>query len=136
MLTASGRRAEPQPPRVLLVDDNADAAELLRILLSRRGFEVRTACSVATAVAAVEAAPVDVLVSDINLPDGTGCDLLRRLRADTPVPAIALSGHDRPADRLRGREAGFDDYLAKPVGIDHLVEALRRVTAATAANRS
>ena len=119
--------AEPRPLRVLLVDDHADTAELLRMLLSRRGFEVTTARSVATALAAAEATPIDVLVSDIGLADGNGCDLLRQLRATRPLPAIALSGRDREADVQTAREAGFDEYLGKPVGIVQLVEALRRV---------
>ncbi|MEP7121109.1 MAG: response regulator [Byssovorax sp.] len=120
---------EPRPLRVLLVDDHADTAELLRMLLSRRGFEVTTARSVASALAAAEASPVDVLVSDIGLADGNGCDLLRQLRALGPLPAIALSGRDREADVQSARDAGFDEYLGKPVGIAQLVEALRRVAA-------
>jgi DNA-binding response OmpR family regulator len=129
--------AEPDhtPParrsRVLVVDDHTETTELLRILLGRRGFDVTTARSVATAMAAIEASPVDVLVSDVNLPDGDGCDLLQRLREAHEarrLPAIALSGLDRDADRRRGLDAGFDEYLAKPVGIDQLVGALRRVS--------
>jgi DNA-binding response OmpR family regulator len=127
METALPRAPHEGPPRVLIVDDQADTAELLQILLGRRGFDVTTASSLAGAVAALEAAPVDVLVSDIDLPDGSGCDLLRQLREVSYLPAIALSGHDRAADIRRGREAGFDEYLGKPVAIDQLVDALRRV---------
>lgn len=119
--------ADQPPLRVLLVDDHADTADLLRMLLVRRGFQVTTARSVASALAAAESAPVDVLVSDIGLADGSGCDLLRQLRAISPVPAIALSGRDREADVQSARDAGFDEYLGKPVGIIQLVEALRRV---------
>lgn len=117
------------PLRVLLVDDHADTADLLRMLLVRRGFEVTTARSVATALAAAESGPIDVLVSDIGLADGSGCDLLRQLRAVSPLPAIALSGRDREADVQNARDAGFDEYLGKPVAIIQLVEALRRVSA-------
>ena len=120
---------ESRPLRVLLVDDHADTAELLRMLLSRRGFEVTTARSVASALIAAEASSIDVLVSDIGLTDGNGCDLLRQLRALGPLPAIALSGRDREADVQSARDAGFDEYLDKPVGIAQLVEALRRVAA-------
>jgi DNA-binding response OmpR family regulator len=119
--------AGARPVRVLLVDDHADTAELLRMLLSRRGFEVTTARSVASALVAAETSPIDVLVSDIGLADGNGCDLLRQLRALGPLPAIALSGRDREADVQSARDAGFDEYLGKPVGIVQLVEALRRV---------
>jgi CheY-like chemotaxis protein len=130
-------------PRVLLVDDHADTADLLRMLLTRRGFEVTTAHSVATGLAAAGGAPVsmgpqaapnpgpasrappfDVLISDIHLPDGSGHDLLRQIRAVGPLPAVALSGLDRAADRESAHEAGFDAYLGKPVSIAQLVDAL------------
>ncbi len=71
---------------------------------------------------------MDVLVSDMDLPDGKGNDLLRRLRAKGRLPAIALSGLDRDADVESAREAGFDEYLGKPVSIEQLVDALRRVS--------
>ena len=129
MSNQSPLSADPPPLRVLLVDDHADTADLLRMLLVRRGFQVTTARSVATALAAAESAPIDVLVSDIGLADGSGCDLLRQLRAVSPLPAIALSGRDREADVQSARDAGFDEYLGKPVGIIQLVEALRRVAA-------
>lgn len=120
---------DPTPLRVLLVDDHADTADLLRMLLIRRGFQVTTARSVATALAAAESGPIDVLVSDIGLADGSGCDLLRQLRAVSPLPAIALSGRDREADVQSALDAGFDMYLGKPVAILQLVEALRKVSA-------
>jgi len=65
----------PEPGRVLVVDDDRDTAQLLRRLLERRGFVVRVAHSVAMALDAVEEAPIDLLVSDLRLPDGDGCDL-------------------------------------------------------------
>lgn len=116
--------------RVLLVDDHAETAEALGLLLMRRGFEVTTASSIATALAAAEAAPIDVLVADIILPDGSGNDLLRQLRAVNEVPAIALSGLDGASDIRQSREAGFDEHLAKPVTIEELVGALERVSVA------
>jgi CheY-like chemotaxis protein len=120
----------PGPPRVLLVDDDEDSAEMLGLLLTRRGFEVTIARSVASAVEAAAAAPVDVLLSDIGLPDGTGHDLLARLRSMGPLPAVALSGLDHSSG-ARGRSGGeaFDEYLGKPVAIDQLVNALHRAAA-------
>jgi DNA-binding response OmpR family regulator len=111
--------------RVLLVDDDDDSTDLLRMLLARRGFAVTTARSVATALDAAEAGTVDVLVSDIGLPDGTGYDLLLALRAARSIPAIALSGRDR--DAKNEGDAAFDEYLGKPVAIEKLVAALQRV---------
>jgi DNA-binding response OmpR family regulator len=124
------RDVAPRPPRVLLVEDHADSAELLRMLLRRHGFEVTVAGSVSAALAAVAGftEPVDVLVSDMNLPDGSGNDLLRRLRTQGSLRAIALSGLDRDADVESAREAGFDEYLGKPVSIERLVDALRRLS--------
>jgi DNA-binding response OmpR family regulator len=119
-----------RPPHVLLVEDDADTAELLRILLGRHGFAVTVAGSVGTALAAAGAGPVDVLVIDLQLPDGSGHDLLRRLRKDGHVPAIALSGLDGEANIDDARAAGFDEYLGKPVSITRLVGVLRRVSAA------
>src|SRR4051812_21444339 len=92
------RDPTPRPVRVLLVDDHDDSVELLQMLLVRRGFQVTTARSVASALAAAEAAPVDVLVSDIGLPDGSGYDLLRKLHGVGRLRAITLSGLDRDAD--------------------------------------
>ena len=114
--------------RVLLVEDHADSAELLRILLGRHGFAVTVAGSVRTALAAAFTEPVDVLVSDMDLPDGSGINLLRRLRAQGSLPAIALSGLDGDAEVDSAREAGFNEYLGKPVSIEQLVDALRRVS--------
>jgi two-component system, chemotaxis family, CheB/CheR fusion protein len=122
------RDAGPRAPRVLLVDDYVDGTEILRMLLTHRGFEVTTALSMATALAVITAAPVDVLVSDIRLPDGSGYDLLRGVRAARRLPAIALSGMDSDADLWSAHEAGFDEYLVKPVSIDRLVDVLRRVS--------
>jgi DNA-binding response OmpR family regulator len=120
--------SDPRPPHVLLVEDHADSAELLRILLGRHGFAVTVAGSVGMALTAAFTEPVDVLVSDMDLPDGTGIDLLRRLRARGSLPAIALSGLDGDAEVDSAREAGFNEYLGKPVSIEELVDALRRVS--------
>jgi len=116
-----------RPCRVLLIDDHADATDLLQMLLARRGFEVSVARSVATAMDAAGEASFDVCVSDIQLPDGTGIELLPRLRAGGPLPAIALSGLSRDADIQRCLEAGFDEHLAKPVTIERLIAAIHRV---------
>jgi two-component system CheB/CheR fusion protein len=114
---------------LLLVDDHADGAELLRMLLVRRGFAVTIAGSVAAAVAAAAASPIDVLVSDISLPDGSGCDLLQQLRTrGMLLPAVALSGLTRDTDVQRAREAGFAEYLGKPVRIEELIGAVLRAS--------
>ena len=120
-------RDDASPARVLVVDDEDDLTDLLHMLLTRRGFAVTIARSVAGAVAAAGTGTIDVLVTDMRLPDGSGHDLLRQLRAAGRMPAIALSGLDRDAGVEGASVAGFDEYLRKPVAIDDLVDALRRV---------
>ena len=117
--------------RILLVDDHGDTNRAMKRLLSRLGYDVTTAATVAEALAADESAgPFDLLLSDIGLPDGSGLDLMRDLavrRPDPPPRAIALSGFGTDGDVARSREAGFADHLTKPVSLDKLKEAIGRV---------
>ena len=127
--------SQPTPLRLLIVDDHQDSARALSRLLRHEGHDVTTAHTVAGALALVVGhLPIDVLISDIGLPDGDGCDLLRRLRAfygGRDVAAIALSGMgDEPFVR-RCREAGFREFLVKPVAFEQVVEALRTLHPAT-----
>jgi PAS domain S-box-containing protein len=112
---------------VLLVEDNEDNAVALADLLALHGFRVARASTVA---AALERAPgeYDVIVSDLGLPDGSGLDIVRRLRGDAqPVRAIALSGYGTARDVEQSLAAGFTLHLTKPVDPDALVSAIRRV---------
>lgn len=113
--------------RILLVEDHADTAKLMRRLLAAEGHNVTLAGSVATGLAAVEQADPDVLISDLGLPDGTGLDLMRQLLASGKrLPAIALSGYGTAADIERSKAAGFLEHLVKPISIDTLTGALAR----------
>jgi PAS domain S-box-containing protein len=117
--------------RILLVEDHADTAWLLARLLRTDGHAVSTAGSVAEGVAAATAdgAAFDVLVSDLGLPDGSGYDLLRRIRASgSALKAICLSGYGSAGDVEQSRAAGFLDHVVKPVTLDALRAALRRAT--------
>jgi CheY-like chemotaxis protein len=120
------------PLRVLLVEDHADTARLLARLLRSSAYAVTVADSVAAALdELVDPAAFDVLVSDIGLPDGSGWELLRRLREDPaarPLPAIALSGFSAVDDLRQSREAGFADHLVKPINVRRLQEAVARAT--------
>ena len=115
--------------RLLIVDDHQDSARALSRLLRHEGHWVTTAHTVLGALALVVGQPpVDVLISDIGLPDGDGCDLLRRLRAfygGREIAALALSGMDDEALITRCREAGFSQLLVKPVAFEQVVEALK-----------
>ena len=105
---------------VLVVDDDAETREVLKVALGFEGARVTTAPSVADAVAAIEARWPDVLVSDIGMPGEDGYDLIRRVRRleaarGRHIPAIALTAYAAAEDRRRTLQAGYDRHLAKPV---------------------
>lgn len=107
------------PRRVLVVDDNVDAARTLADLLALDGHEVFVAHDGPSAVEAARRLHPDVAILDIGLPGFSGLEVARRLREDPSVAGIflvALSGWVQPEDLVRSREAGFDHHLAKPVG--------------------
>jgi signal transduction histidine kinase/CheY-like chemotaxis protein len=124
--------AAPEPQRarpleILLVEDHYDTARVLKRLLDGSGYHVRTADSVNAALAVAATEPVDLLVSDLGLPDGTGFDLMRQLMERRPVKGIALSGFGTDQDIERSREAGFACHLTKPVDFRRLEEAIEQV---------
>lgn len=128
------RPPEPQsrPLRVLYVEDHGDTAALMREMLEMEGHRVHTAGDVATALDTADREDFDVLVSDLGLPDGSGHDLMRQLRArGRTFPAIALSGYGHEQNVRESREAGFTLHLTKPVPIEKLLEALAQTTSAT-----
>ena|SRR5688572_6680026 len=113
-----------QTKRVLLVDDDADTRDALAELFILLGHQCRTAGTGADALAAIESFRPQILFVDIGLPDMTGHDLAREIRAreiePARVPIIAVSGRAQPADVERSLESGIDLHLAKPIGIDAL----------------
>jgi signal transduction histidine kinase/ActR/RegA family two-component response regulator len=117
--------------RILLVEDHADTAEALADLLRLMGHEVAVAGSVAAGLAAAEeesaAGGVDLVVSDLGLPDGSGQDLMRELVRRYGWKGIALSGYGMEEDVHRSREAGFAHHLTKPVALEALRSAIRQV---------
>jgi len=118
--------------RVLVVDDEVDARELVTMLLREAGAQTVEASSVSSALAAVDRSPPDVLVSDIGMPLEDGYSLLRKLRSRPPeaggnVPAIALTAFTRGEDVARSSGAGFARHLAKPVEPTELVAAVRQL---------
>ena len=114
--------------RVLLVEDHPDTLRILKRLLEKMGYEVVTASSVAAGLDALTVAPVDVIVSDIGLPDGTGHDLIRQVKASpalAALPAIAISGFGMDSDVRTSRDAGFVTHMTKPVDVRQLDAAIR-----------
>lgn len=119
---------------VLLVEDNADAREMLALLLTRRGFRVTTAEDGSSGLDRAADGGFDAAVVDIGLPGVDGYEVARRLRArerETAASAgmllVALSGYGQPEDRDRSRAAGFDHHLVKPVQPDRLCALLSAV---------
>src|SRR5262249_47513197 len=111
---------------VLLVEDHTDTAEALSEFLRKHGFRVRVAITLAEARAAASES-FDVLVSDIQLPDGTGLELMNEVRMRRSVPAIAMSGFGSQEDVQRSFDAGFGLHLVKPVTGMQVIEAIESV---------
>jgi signal transduction histidine kinase len=115
--------ASPPPRRVLVVDDNVEAALTLAELLTLEGHETHVAHDGPSAVDAARRLSPDVAILDIGLPGFDGFEVARRLRAEPDLKGlllVALSGWVQPDDRARSREAGFDHHLAKPVQLKSL----------------
>jgi two-component system CheB/CheR fusion protein len=126
-----------RPLRLLLVEDHPDTAEAMAELLRSLGHEVRVAGSVAAGLSAAEAeigsgAGIDLVISDLGLPDGTGMDLMRELGARYGLRGIALIGYGTEEDVRRSLEAGFSRHLTKPVNF----QALEAVIHETAGSRA
>ena len=111
--------------RVLVVDDEATIRESLERALRLEGFAVETAAGGTAALAAVARRPPAVIVLDVMMPDLDGVAVLRRLRAGgIDVPVCILSARDDVEDRVRGLQAGADDYLVKPFALEELLARL------------
>jgi CheY-like chemotaxis protein len=115
--------------RILLVEDHADTARVLSRLLRRLGHTVHVAGTVASALATAEREAIDLVLSDLGLPDGTGIDLLRRINERRPTTAIALSGYGMEQDVKKSLAAGFRKHLTKPVSFSNLQAAIESVMA-------
>jgi signal transduction histidine kinase/ActR/RegA family two-component response regulator len=118
------------PQRVLLVDDNEDALDLLSALVERAGHEVVVAHDGLEALAALERFQPSVAVVDIGMPVMDGYELAARIRTQhggARVYLLALTGYGQPADRARGSAAGFDGHLVKPVDLAHLLRLIAGV---------
>jgi CheY-like chemotaxis protein len=118
--------------RILIVDDEPDAREVIAEMLRRAAAHTMCAASAAEALATLQESPPDILVSDIAMPDQDGYQLINRVRqlpksAGGQVPAVALTAHAREEDRARALAAGFDAHLAKPVNPRELMNLLTRL---------
>jgi CheY-like chemotaxis protein len=117
--------------RVLVIDDQADARELMRAMLESRGADVATAGSAEEALRALRQRSFDVLFCDIAMPGKDGYALIQTVRtlpADLGgrVPAVAVTAYASPPERAAAIEAGYDWHLAKPIDLDELVGSVAR----------
>ena len=119
----------PQSFTILLVEDNADTLNYLSKMLALRGHTVRTAADLRTALQVAAETEFDLLISDIELPDGTGLQLIRALHSTRSVPGIALSGFGSSDDIEMSHSAGFAAHLIKPVDFRRLEEVIQRLAA-------
>ncbi|OZM74093.1 DNA-binding response regulator [Amycolatopsis antarctica] len=122
-----------EPATVLVVDDEPQIVRALRINLTARGYRVVTAHDGAAALKAVAECGPDVVVLDLGLPDMDGTEVLHGLRGWTTVPVIVLSARGDSADKVRTLDAGADDYVTKPFGMDELLARLRAAVRRSAA---
>jgi PAS domain S-box-containing protein len=116
--------------RILVVDDNEDAAEMLAMVLAQAGYSTKTAYDSGSALRAVDAWSPQVVILDIGLPDINGYDVARALRrgqGSAPLSLIALTGWGTQDDKQKAMEAGFDIHLTKPVDADALRGALAQL---------
>jgi DNA-binding response OmpR family regulator len=121
--------------RILLIDDDVLTARGIALCLGTHGHEVRIGSCVADAVAlCADGEPFDLLITDLMLPDGTGWDLLQRVRvACAGVASIVVSGYARPNDVAASLAAGFDAHCLKPDDLPRLPEIVRQVARRAAA---
>ena len=115
--------------RILFVEDHNDSRHTLSRLLRHYSYDVAAAPDYRTACTLLDASRFDVLLSDIRLPDGNGCDLVLDTKSKQPLVAIALSALGSSQDEERGMSCGFDHYFVKPLDVRQLRAVLDRVTA-------
>jgi two-component system, OmpR family, KDP operon response regulator KdpE len=113
--------------RVLVVDDEPQILRALRTSLRGAGYEVDTAETAEAALAAAALRPPEAVILDLVLPDGTGTEVARELRGWSSAPIIVLSAVGEEREKIAALDAGADDYVTKPVGIDELLARLRAV---------
>ncbi|HZW04992.1 MAG TPA: response regulator transcription factor [Anaerolineaceae bacterium] len=112
-------------PHVLVIDDEKQILRALRTILGQQGYQVTVAVTGEEGLSLAAAAQPDVIILDLGLPDLSGEHVCRRLREWTDLPIIILSAHDSESEKVAALDAGADDYLTKPFGVDELLARLR-----------
>ena len=117
--------ADPPPSRVLIVDDEPQIRRTLELNLAARGFAVDLAPSGEAALEYARRHHPDLVIVDLGLPRMGGIDLIRGIRAGSRVPILVLSARDAENDKVAALEAGADDYVTKPFGMNELIARVR-----------
>jgi CheY-like chemotaxis protein len=113
--------------RILVVEDHGDTLRVLARLLDHFGHEISMADGLQSAPEIVESKELDVVLSDIRLPDGSGYEVIAQAKRKQPLKGVALTGYDKEEDVRRSKKAGFDFYLTKPVDFHELRTILAQV---------
>ena len=118
-MSSAGEVARPK--RVLIVDDELSMREMLAILLKKAGLDVRTAGSRAEAAQTLGAGPVDLVLTDVKLPDGDGLEILRHVKAAAPeTPVVVMTAYGTTEMAVAARKLGAEAYILKPFDVDEL----------------
>lgn len=123
-----GERAEKEPASILVVDDTADNAKLLADLLERQGYQVRSSASGPEALAALSRDRYDLVLLDVVMPEMDGYEVCRRIRQDkrfATLPVVMVTALDAKEERVKGLEAGADEFLSRPINHPELLARAR-----------
>lgn len=112
-------------PQILIIEDEPPIRRFVRMSLESHGFTVRESTTGEHGIGQAAAAPPDVVILDLGLPDRDGLDVIRALREWSKVPIIVLSARGRESDKVAALDAGADDYLTKPFGVGELLARVR-----------
>jgi two-component system KDP operon response regulator KdpE len=118
-------RVTDQGPMVLLVEDEPQMRRFLRAALTSHGYRLIEAVTAAEAMALATSHNPEIVLLDLGLPDGDGIDVAARLREWSQAPILVISARGREGDKVRALDAGADDYLTKPFGVNELLARLR-----------
>ncbi|HEX8294685.1 MAG TPA: response regulator, partial [Chthoniobacteraceae bacterium] len=124
------------PLQILLVEDHVDTRNAMSFLLRRQGHTVAIADTVESAYNVFSEQPIDVILTDLLLPDGNGWELVERVRRHRDVAAIAISGCCEAEDCERSAAHGFARHLIKPIDPSHLIQALNEIVERRSANQA
>src|ERR1700733_2448826 len=114
-----------EPRRILVVDDEPQITRVLRTSLSSQGYDIRVANDGETALEIMKDWTPDLVVTDLSMPNMDGLELCRRLRVSSQVPIIVLSVRGEERTKVQALDAGADDYVTKPFGIEELLARVR-----------